>query len=202
MEDNGAIATRQSLISRLKDWQDQESWRQFFETYWRLIYKIARKAGLTEVEAQEVVQETVISMAKKIGDFQHNQRPGAFKAWLIQVTGWRIGDQLKKRGVAAPNFGEHNTDVVENIPDPRSVTGNEQWEQDWRQNMMEAAMERLKTKVPAKQFQAFDLYVTRKWEPAAVARTVGLSLGQVYLVKFRMMKLLRAEIKRLERQVI
>lgn len=204
MEQNGAIATRRSLISRLKDWEDQESWRQFFDTYWRLIFNIARKSGLTEVEAQEVVQETVIALAKKIGDFKHNQRPGAFKGWLIQMTQWRICDQFRKRNndAAAPDEGPEGENATDSIPDPGTSNVDEQWEQDWRQNMLDAALDRIRAKVPAKQFQAFDLYVTRKWTPAAVARAVGLPISQIYLIKFRMMKLLRAEVKRLEKQLI
>ena len=47
------IPTRQSLLSRLKDWEDRDGWKQFFDTYWRLIYTIALKAGLTETEAED-----------------------------------------------------------------------------------------------------------------------------------------------------
>ena len=46
------IPTRQSLLERLKDWKDQTSWQDFFNTYWKLIYGVARQAGLTEPEAR------------------------------------------------------------------------------------------------------------------------------------------------------
>jgi len=57
------IPTRRSLLSRLKDWDDQESWKDFFDTYWKLVYGVAIKAGLSDQEAQDVVQETVLSVA-------------------------------------------------------------------------------------------------------------------------------------------
>src|SRR5215831_16799864 len=60
------IPTRATLIEKLKNWQDQASWQEFFDIYWRLIYCVARKAGLSEVEAQDVVQETLVSVAKHI----------------------------------------------------------------------------------------------------------------------------------------
>ena len=44
------LPTRQSLLSRLRDWQDQDGWQLFFDTYWRLIYRVARQAGFAEVE--------------------------------------------------------------------------------------------------------------------------------------------------------
>jgi len=65
MNDDEFIPTRRTLLSRLKNWNDQESWKEFFETYARLIYSVAAKAGLTDAEAQDVVQETVIIVARK-----------------------------------------------------------------------------------------------------------------------------------------
>ena len=61
MDEHKFIPTRRSLLSRLKDWDNQDSWRDFFNTYWRLIYEFAAKAGLDDADAQDVVQETVIS---------------------------------------------------------------------------------------------------------------------------------------------
>ena len=89
--------TRQTLLSRLKDWGDQESWQEFFDTYWKLIYRTARKAGPPDVEAQEVVQVTMISVARAIPEFKHDRALGSFKHWLLQLTGWRINDQMRKR---------------------------------------------------------------------------------------------------------
>src|SRR5204862_8241220 len=90
-------ATRWSLLSRLKNWEDQQSWREFFDTYWRLIYSVGIKAGLTDAEAQDVVQDTVLSVAKKIHEFRCDPVSGSFKAWLLKLTSWRILNQLKKR---------------------------------------------------------------------------------------------------------
>src|SRR5262245_22882659 len=93
------IPTRQSLLARLSQWNDQESWQVFFDTYWKLIYRTAKQAGLSEHEAEEAVQETIISVARQMPDFKY--RPsrwgGSFKQWLLRLTKWRIGDQFRKR---------------------------------------------------------------------------------------------------------
>ena len=39
--------TRKSLIERLADWEDQRTWEEFYQTYWRLIYSVSTKAGLS-----------------------------------------------------------------------------------------------------------------------------------------------------------
>src|SRR5262245_57451347 len=90
-------STRWTLIERLKNLDDQESWREFFERYWRLIYSTALQSGLAVPEAQDVVQETVISVSKKIGDFKIDPSLGSFKNWLLHLTRWRIIDQVRKR---------------------------------------------------------------------------------------------------------
>src|SRR5579864_1571102 len=103
------IPTRYTLLSRLQNWEDNESWKDFFDTYWRLIYSVARKSGLTEVEAQDVVQETVISVSKHIHKFRRDCKLGSFKGWLRNLTRWRIADQLRKRMHPAP---------APDLPDP------------------------------------------------------------------------------------
>src|SRR5438552_5806432 len=92
------IPTRASLINRQKNWQDQTSWQEFFDIYWKLIYAVARKAGLTDAEAQDVVQETMASVAKHMPTFQYDPAIGSFKGWLLKKTRWCIIDQLRKRG--------------------------------------------------------------------------------------------------------
>src|SRR3954470_23344124 len=91
------IPTRQSLLIRLKDWDDKESWRDFFDRYWRLIYSVARKSGLTEMEAQEAVQETLITISRNIAGFKYDRKAGSFKSWLLHTTRWKINDQLRRR---------------------------------------------------------------------------------------------------------
>src|SRR5215510_6020274 len=91
------IPTRKSLLNRLKDWEDQESWQDFFDTYWKLIYGVAAKAGLSDDEAQEVVQETIIRVARKMPNFKYDPAVGSFKSWLLHTTDWCINDQFRKR---------------------------------------------------------------------------------------------------------
>ena len=195
------IPTRYSLLSRLQDWDDQDSWKDFFDTYWRLIYAVARKSGLTETEAQDVVQETIISVAKNIQKFKRDRELGSFKGWLRNLTRWRIADQLRKRTRVGPDEFEvagaefSGFDVTE-IPD--STEAESVWEDEWRVNLMKVAMENVKRRVKEEHYQMFDFYVVKQWPVAKVARTLGVSAGQVYLAKFRLSALIKKEIRRLE----
>ncbi len=197
------IPTRYSLLSRLKNWDDQDSWKDFFDTYWRLIYAIALKSGLTDTEAQEVVQETIISVAKNIQKFRHDPSLGSFKGWLRNLTRWRILDQIRKRTdlqLGAGNLAG-KTDPPPDLASIPSTSEEESvWENEWRVNLMAVALENIRKQVKEEYYQMFDLYVLKQWPVAKVAHTLGTNAARVYLAKFRVSALIKKEIHRLENQ--
>jgi RNA polymerase sigma-70 factor (ECF subfamily) len=197
------IPTRYSLLSRLQNWDDQDSWKDFFDTYWRLIYSVALKSGLTEAEAQDVVQETIISVAKDLHKFKRDRTLGSFKGWLRNVTRWRIADQLRKRvreeRLPLAN-GENDDRLLAEIPDPMSENSESNWDEEWQANLLAAAIDRVKCRVKEEHFQMFDLYVAKKWPVSQVAQTLGVSIGRVYLAKHRVSALIKKEVRALEKK--
>jgi RNA polymerase sigma factor (sigma-70 family) len=203
MKNTGSIATRRSLVERLADWGDQLRWQEFFDTYWKLIHSAARKSGLTDAEAQEVVQETVITVAKNIDKLKYDPAIGSFKGWLLQITRWRIADQFRKRepgNAKRPRSTDDRlTATIERVPDSQIVDLDEVWESSWKENLFEAAVARVKKKIEPKQFQIFDCYVRKEWPAQKVAERLGVNVGQVYLARHRVGALLKKEIKALEK---
>ncbi len=200
------IPTRATLIQRLKDWQDQSSWQDFFDTYWKLIYGVAIRGGLTGAEAEDVVQETMISVAKHMPTFEYNPAIGSFKTWLLNMTRWRITDQLRKRGPFAashPAFEDTatGTRTVDKVADPAVPDLDALWDAEWEKNLLEAAMAKVKRRLDPQKYQIFDLYVNKDWPPEKVAAAFGVSVDQVYLAKHRTTELIKEEVKRLEREV-
>jgi len=200
------IPTRATLIQRLKDWQDQSSWQDFFDTYWKLIYGVAIKGGLTAAEAQDVVQETMISVAKHMPTFEYDPAIGSFKTWLLNMTRWRITDQLRKRGpfAAGQPASEDTatgTRTVDKVADPASRDLDALWDAEWEKNLLDAAMATVKRRLDPQKYQIFDLYVNKGWPPEKVAATFGISVDQVYLAKHRTTELIKEEVKRLESKV-
>ena len=203
MKNSGSIPTRRSLVEWLADWGDQRRWQEFFDTYWKLIHSAARKSGLTDAEAQEVVQETVITVAKNIDKLKYDPAIGSFKGWLLQITRWRIADQFRKRepgNTKRPRSTDDRlTATIERVPDSRIVDLDEVWESSWKENLFEAAVARVKKKIEPKQFQIFDCYVRKEWPAQKVAERLGVNVGQVYLARHRVGALLKKEIKALEK---
>ncbi len=205
--DQEFIPTRRSLLTRLKRWDDQESWRDFFNTYWRLIYSVALKSGLLETEAQEVVQETVISVAKKMPGFAYDPAAGSFKSWLLLVTRRRIADQFRKRpretGFPSPSPDQTTgTAPIARIPDPASLDLNRVWDEEWQRHLLARALTVVKATVAPRQYQIFELHVLKQWPVERITTTLGVSPNQVYLAKLRVGNLVKKELKRLKAEMI
>ena len=200
------MATRRSLLSRLKESNAEESWRQFFDTYWRLIYTTAFNAGLSDSEAQEVVQETVLTVARKIKTFRYDPAVGSFKGWLLTIVRWRIGDQFRKRQhQIEPPHARRPTDTsttatVERVADPAAIDLDAIWEEEWHRTLFATALARVKRQANARHYQMFDLHALKNWPVRKVAQTLGVSAGQVRLAKHRITVLMRREVALLEKE--
>lgn len=191
--------TRQTLLARLREVGDDESWRDFFETYWKLIYKTGREAGLSDAEAQDLVQETVLSVLKKMPDFRYDPERGTFRGWLLTLTRWRITDQIRKRRSRETSLSKPEHEASAQMQGHGDALESF-WNAEWERNLMEVAIERAKTKVHPKQFQVFDLYVLREVPVSTVAARLKISPAQVYLAKHRVGNAVKSELRALKEQ--
>jgi RNA polymerase sigma factor (sigma-70 family) len=199
------IPTRESLLSRLKDWEDDKSWREFFGIYRKLLFSFAVKAGLSEQESEEVVQETIISVAKTIKEFQYDPKRCSFKSWLRHLAQKRIADAFRRRArqpqAARSARTSTQTAAIERLPDPNAANLEDLWEEEWRKELLEAAVARVKLEVSGKQYQMFDFHVLKKMPVQKVTSTLGVSAAQIYLAKHRISRLIKKEVSRLEKQM-
>lgn len=195
--------TRKSLIARLDNWEDQKTWDEFYQTYWRLIYSVAIKAGLRPEEAFDCVQETILSIAKQSKKKLYDPEQGSFKTWLMNMTRWRINDQFRKRKKDTAMTGgewddDRKTAVIDRIEDPNGDVLSRLWDVEWKKNVAEAALARVKAQVSPKQYQIFDFYVIRQWDAQKVQEKLNVSMAQVYLAKHRVGAVLKKELAKLE----
>ena len=87
---------------------------------------------------------------------------------------------------------------MDRIADPAGFNLEAIWEEEWKTNVFNAAIDRVKRRVNARQYQIFDLYVIKQWPVQKVAATLGVNAGRVYLAKHRISALVKREIKNLE----
>lgn len=207
--------TRMSLIERLADWKDQRTWDEFYQTYWRLIHSVSMKSGLGSDEAYDVVQETVLTVAKQWRKGQkYDPAKGSFKTWLMNITRWRIADQFRKKqrnpaaftqagGTPDGDGGFRDTVTIERLEDEAGGDVLERiWDSEWKSNLSEVALERVKKQVSPRQFQIFHCYVVKGWETARVRKELDVSSTQVYLAKHRVGGLVKKEIAALKKEFV
>jgi RNA polymerase sigma factor (sigma-70 family) len=196
---NQLVPTRRSLLSRLKHWDDQKSWQDFYDIYAKLIYGAAIKAGLSEAEAEDAVQETVIAVAKSIQNFNYDPQKCAFKTWLHSITRRQVANQFRKRQgkgrVLEPLAGgTEESSPVADIPDPASRELDETWEREWDRNLLAAAAERVKARVSPAQYQIFEYHVLQGHGVVETARALNINAARVYLAKHRVSAQVREEV--------
>lgn len=200
-----SLETRPSLLRRLNAADDAQSWHEFYRIYGGLIRHFAGKAGLTPEETEEVVQETAIGVARGLPNFIYDPKVCRFKTWLLNLTRWRIQDQLRRRRPdrlqsreSGSNSSNDDTATIERIPDPAVIEFGAEWDAAWEKNLFTQALERVRDQIEERQFQVFDLNVMKNWPAAEVAQTLGISVARVYVTKHRVSAILKKEVARLE----
>lgn len=199
------LKTRPTLLIRIRESEDSASWEEFHRLYWRLIHGRALRAGLSHADAEEVAQDVFKRVAETIREFDVDPNRGSFRGWLMKLTHWRIADkfagrpepeqQLPHRG----NEPSDRTGTIERIPSPEAE--EDEWDLEWKQLVLAAAVDRLKRKVKARHFQVFDLYIRQEWPVLRVSRELGINPASVYLIAHRLTRQLKAEAKKLQEQM-
>jgi RNA polymerase sigma-70 factor (ECF subfamily) len=160
---------------------------------------------LNESQAQEVVQMTFIYLTRRMPRFRYDRTRGSFKAWLLRVTRSRIAVLRRGPGAREVSFTEFDPDADEanaweSIPDPSGDALEEIWQREWEQNIIQAALRRIRVKASARQLLIFEMAALRGVPLHQVARTLEVSLMQVYLARHRVGKLFKAEVERLRQE--
>ena len=198
-----SLLTRRTLLSRLRNLDDQESWRTFFNLYWRLLYNVARKSGLDDGGAQEIVQDTVIAVARKMPEFRYDPARGTFRQWLLRMTRRRIIDHLRRiyrqppRAEVAPESLDEDEAHAAAIIDQSASAIDAAWNEEWEKSTFDAALARVRAASNPKHFQVFDYCVLKEWPASKVAATLGLNAAQVYLAKHRVAQAMKRAVRRI-----
>lgn len=214
-DEPSSIQTRPSFLNRLKTGDDTGSWQEFYVIYGKLVRDFAIQTGLTDTEADEVVQETAIAMARHLPEYRYDPKVCRFKTWLLNQASWRIKDHLKKRKKdpgwdrstsaaqrpASSGDDTSRTATINRVPDAPATDLDALFETEWRKNLFAAALERVRQTFSLKQFQIFDLVVLKEWPAAEIARSLGVTVVNVYVTRHQISAAIKKETKRLESQL-
>jgi RNA polymerase sigma-70 factor (ECF subfamily) len=191
-------STRPSLLIRLRDPRDERAWSEFTEIYGPLVHRLARRRGLQEADAQDLVQEVFRAVARAIERYDPDPDRGSFRGWLS-----RIARNLIVNLLAAQRRHPHGTGdtdmqrLLEQCPDP----GGEDsalFEAEYRSCLLAWAAERVRGDFSEAAWQAFWQTGVEGRPAKEVAEALGMTLGTVYQYKSRVVVRIRRELARLE----
>jgi RNA polymerase sigma-70 factor (ECF subfamily) len=186
-------ATRASLLVRLRDSRDADAWREFVRLYAPVIYGFARKRGLQDADAADLMQEVLRSVSTAAQRLDYDPNRGTFRGWLFTVARNKVYNFLESRGRRAVGSGDSR--VQEKLEQQADGALTADWEIDFQRTLAARAMERVQGEFQGATWQAFVQTAVEGRTPAQVATRVGLSVGAVYVAKSRVITRLRQEIE-------
>jgi RNA polymerase sigma-70 factor (ECF subfamily) len=192
---NQAPTTRSSLLIRLRDPADERAWSEFVEIYGPLVHRLARRRGLQEADAQDLVQEVFRAVARSIERYDLDRDHGSFRGWLFVITRNLVINLLAARRRQPQGTGD--TDVQRLLEDQPARARDDlaDFEAEHRKRLLAWAAERVRSEFAGAAWQAFWQTAVEGHPPGKVADTLGMTLGTVYQYKSRAVVRIRREIE-------
>ena len=191
-------ATRASLLVRLRDGSDAGAWKEFVHVYGPVIYGFARKRGLQDADAADLMQEVLRSVSAAAPRLDYDRARGTFRGWLFTITRNKVFNFLDGRRRRPVASGDPDVqDRLEQLADGGGTPAAD-WEADYQRSLAARAMEQVRGEFQPATWQAFLLTAVEGVAPAEAGRRAGLSVGAVYVAKSRVIARLRQEIEVLQ----
>jgi RNA polymerase sigma factor (sigma-70 family) len=188
--------TRASLLLRIRDARDSEAWSQFLEVYAPLIYGYARRHGLQDADAADLVQDVLRTVSSAVKKLNYDAKVGAFRGWLFTVARTRLSDLVSKR--QSPARGTGDSAMQQLLQNQPAAEAEEEWNADYERRLFAWAADRVRAEIQETTWQAFWQTTVEGKSGKEVAENLGMSVAAVYLAKSRVMSRLKDELRNLE----
>lgn len=195
-----AFQTRKSLLLRLKELGDDESWREFYSIYGRMIFGYALRYRLSHSEAEDVVQDVCVKLFRQILSFDYSPDQGHFRGWLKTVTKHAVIDYIRRKERRSGHFAEYKRHT-EVLREEKTTAVDDVWEAEWEKAVLDAAMQRVHLRISDQALQVFRLFAVENRPAAEVGETLGVEPNAVYACKHRVLKLIREEVEVLKDEI-
>ena len=179
--------TSASLVEGVKR-GDAEAWRRLTRLYGPLVYAWCRRAGLQAADAEDVLQDTFVTVASRIGEFRHGGEGHTFRGWLWTITRFKIGDWLRKQ--SRHPVGTGGSEALRRLnetPEPELP----QDEPVGPSGLHARALELVRGEFEERTWKAFWGVVVEGGDPVEVASALGMSRNAVYVARSRVLRRLR-----------
>jgi RNA polymerase sigma-70 factor (ECF subfamily) len=181
-----------------------EAWARLVDVFSPIVYRWARRSGLAEADAADVVQDVFLAVAKGIGGFERQKDSGSFRSWLATITRNRIRDFFRKK--ARYETAEGGTRALQRLNQMSADAPQEPSDAELDQSVDLAelghriparVLQILKADCEPKTWQAFWMTAVLGDSASDVAQRLNINVASVYQAKSRMLRRLRKRIDEL-----
>ena len=144
-------STRRTLLHRVRDLGDREAWEEFFGLYAPMIEGYARAHGLSRSDAEEVRDQCLEVLARKLPEFEYERGKGSFQAWLQGLARGKVIDLVRAKRVRARESVE-----LTGLADAGSAP-DRIWEREWRAEHLRYALAKVAQGEEVERFRVFEL---------------------------------------------
>lgn len=190
--------TRASLLVRLRDRTDSAAWSEFARVYAGVVYSYARKRGLQDADAADLMQEVLRAVATGIGKQSYDRSKGSFRGWLYAIVRNKLVNFLESRQRQVQGTGDSASQHrLEGVPNADDIS---EWDEEYERRAFAWATERVRGEFQPSTWDAFWQTAVEGQSAAAVGGRLQMSPGAVYVAKCRVLARLKQEIQLLNEQ--
>lgn len=186
------LTTRSSLLVRIRDLRDNDAWRQFVRLYAPLVYRFARRHRLQDADAADLTQEVLRAVSAGAERLTYDSERGSFRSWLFAMAHHKLCDFLTRQRRQCRGSGDSAThELLEEVLAKSEVAI---WMQDYERQLFAWAADQVRSGCTDTTWQAFWQTAVEGRDAKLVARSLGLTIGAVYVAKSRIQARLKEHI--------
>jgi len=182
--------TSTKLLVGLRDCSNQQTWNEFCSRYRPVVINFARQLGLSEEDAQDVAQETLLAFMEGYSRGHYERAKGRLRKWLLGIARNKILYlKRKKVGQVQPHDKTGPTGFFERLPDTEGISRI--WESQWQQAVLQACLREVRQQFEPKTMKAFEMLTLRELPSVKVAAELGMSTNAVLKASRRVLSRMR-----------
>lgn len=186
--------TQISLLSRLRNTEDDHAWAEFESRYRSLIFRYARHCGLSAADAEDVRQLTMMRLVRALPKFHYDPARGRFHDYLYRVVRSVITDF--RRCPTAQSVNVQDEDGMRDLTLANLlVTPDTHWEQEWLDHHLRSALASVRGEVEVQSISVFEKLLAG-CPVTEVAREFDISEEAVHKIKQRIRRRVQDVISR------
>lgn len=182
--------TRSSVIRAVADTENAAAWNRLFDLYAGFVYSIARRKGLNDADADDIVQMVFADLARNLPSFKYDREKGRFRPYLAALVKWRVIDRLK----AVRRDADLKADFMEEAKSAATNEDEDFEEREWQSAAMEETLRRIKPEVRPEHYAAFVASAVEGQDTDVVTKLYGISRDSLYQIRKRLTVKLREKL--------